>query len=106
MAGRRTVTWGFDCVREWVDGESEALAGMGVRAERVVGPAERDKKAAWVDLESDTRLARVIFWDSGEVDLTVLDVARGAAVCEEHREVTSRQEVVNTLQDAAAWTAS
>jgi hypothetical protein len=58
------------------------------------------------DLESDIHLVRVILWGSGEVALTVLDVAHGAVVCEEHRKITSRQGVVNTLRDAAAWIAS
>jgi hypothetical protein len=56
-----------------------------------------------VDAESDRRLAQVVLYDSGEVDVVVGDASTGAVLLDEHREITSHigiTELINTLIEA------
>jgi hypothetical protein len=56
-------------------------------------------------MDSRDPMARVTFWNSGEVAFEVADIATGDILCNEHREVTSVLGIENSLQDAAVWTA-
>ncbi len=53
-----------------------------------------------VDADSDRALAQVVLYDSGELDLVVGDASTGAALLDEHREITSPvgiTELISTL---------
>ena len=56
-------------------------------------------RAARLDAESKTRDAQVTVWDTGEVDIVIVDLASGEILVTEHREVTSEAEIRQLLLD-------
>ena len=56
-------------------------------------------RAARLDAESKTRDAQVIVWDTGEVDIVIVDLVSAEILKTEHREVTSEAEIQQLLLD-------
>lgn len=46
----------------------------GLRIDLVRGPLDRAKRAAWLGAESDRALGSLTVWDSGELEVEVIDV--------------------------------
>jgi hypothetical protein len=92
-------------LQAWTEENASGLSAKGVHLSLTHGPAERDKKSAWVDVESSTRSVRLVVWGSGEADLSVGDVAAGAVIADEHLEISSRFGLEQALRSAVAWAA-
>jgi hypothetical protein len=96
----------LDHLQPWVARRAADLATRNVVLTVTPGPVERDKRSAWIDIDSPRRSVRVVVWDSGEAVLEVGELSSGAIVHEEQREVTTRLGLEQTLEDAVAWAQS
>jgi hypothetical protein len=98
-----TVSYLVECVVRWVETNRSVLESFGLTVELTRGPSGRDKGAAWVDLDSPTRLVRLILWDSGEGSLTVGDVGSGDVLVDENLSFSGEHGVEQSLRNAVAW---
>ena len=74
----------------WVDENAVEMAAKEMYASVTHGHADRDKLSAWIDIDSPTRLVRLIVWDSGEANLSVADMEDDDLVVDEQLEISSR----------------
>ena len=93
----------LDDVGRWVERNRDRLVARGLRVELTHGLEHHDKLASWVDIDSATRLVRLIVWDSGEANLAVGDVPSGLMLADEHLEISGALGIEHALQDASAW---
>lgn len=56
-------------------------------------------RAVRLTVETPTRAAEVIVWESGEADLVVGDLSAGEIVASEHMEITTRFGIREMLED-------
>jgi hypothetical protein len=64
----------IDHLRAWVETQQERLTARGIRIAYTLGRADRSPRSAWIDFETDTRMARFIVWTSGMAEAEVFDV--------------------------------
>lgn len=93
----------LDHLRPWADERAADLAVRAIYLEVTDGPVDRDKRSAWVDVDSPTRSVRLVVWDSGEATLSVGDLATGAVIADEQLEITTRFGLEEALSSAVAW---
>ncbi|MFF1420717.1 hypothetical protein [Streptomyces sp. NPDC058280] len=62
----------------------------------------RNKASVWLTLESETRLAAVTVWDSGEAELDYADVASGQ-VHPEHRDLRTHADLADAMAALGDW---
>jgi hypothetical protein len=65
------------------------------------GPADRPKKAGWIDLDGPTMLVRVTVWESGECDIETALIGSGEQRVE-HRDLASPAALTDTLTEVVA----
>lgn len=90
-------------LQAWFEGHHEELESSGLVVALDVGPEDRDKRAAWVDIDSSERLVRFTLWESGEATLSVLEMSSARLVAEEQLEITNGFGLAQALRDAVAW---
>jgi hypothetical protein len=82
---------------DWQSANEMALAERGIRSSFELGH-ERQKRAAWVNLERDGYSAQALVWESGEVELVAGTPERPF---DEHHEITTRSELDGQLERLA-----
>jgi hypothetical protein len=85
-------------LEEWFLLNHEKLRQSGVDGRFAKGPNNLDKSAAWLDLETQTTLGRMIVWETGEADLEVGDVSTGH-VHPIHRTLRSTVELHQSIDE-------
>jgi hypothetical protein len=63
-----------DHLRTWAETEHERLTARGIRVAYTLGRADRSPRSAWIDFETDTRMARFIVWTSGMAETQAYDL--------------------------------
>jgi hypothetical protein len=90
-------------LRLWFSREESSLIALNLRATFSSGPEDRDPRSAWLDLDSEHRVGRLILWETGAAELSVGDVETGEMATEEHREITSTLGLQDAIQSLIAW---
>lgn len=79
-----------------------SAAGLELRLSR--GPLERSKRSYVLRAESTERLGEMILWESGEVALSMADVASGE-VEQQHWNISGRVGLEHAIKTLLAWVA-
>jgi len=90
-------------LRLWFNEEESSLIAINLNPALEYSPADRDPRAAWLDLDSAHRVGRLILWETGAAELSVGDVTTGEVVVEEHREITSTVGLKDAVESLIAW---
>ncbi|MBW3084960.1 hypothetical protein KEM60_01151 [Austwickia sp. TVS 96-490-7B] len=90
-------------LEEWVGERRLSLKASGVQVSLDFSLQDRDNASAWVDLDTPCRLVRLIVWESGEVTLSVGDVASGEILADEQLQVSATFGLEQVLGEAVAW---
>jgi hypothetical protein len=72
----------IDLVQRWFNAHAREMIDRGMVTRLTLGPADRPKRAVWVDLEAGDRLARLTVWESGEGELESAGPLGDASVVE------------------------
>lgn len=86
----------IDSLEAWTQEHLQQLTDGGLSATFTRGPV-RAKTGAWLDLDSHTRVGRLILWTTGEAMLSVLEISSGQPIVEEHRRIETRVELDDAL---------
>ncbi len=74
----------------WLSANRVRLEALGLRSSMNLGPPERPKPSAWVDLENERLMCRITVWESGECDVHIIDVQSHRDDIEHHELEPSR----------------
>ncbi|MCJ1681140.1 hypothetical protein MTF65_28065 [Streptomyces sp. APSN-46.1] len=87
----------------WLTEHAADLQTEGINCDLGRSPDDgRSKASTWLTLESETRLATITVWDSGEAELDYADVARGQAH-PEHRDLRTQLDVADAVAALLEW---
>lgn len=64
----------IELVQQWYAAHQHELSERGIGNHLTIGPGDRPKRAIWVDVETDKRLARLVVWQTGESELESADL--------------------------------
>jgi len=90
-------------LKSWIDLHAGDLASDGIQATLTEEPQDRDKKAAWVDLDSGGRLVRLTLWDTGEAVLSLADAAADNSILVHQLELTGPSDPERAIVSAIGW---
>jgi hypothetical protein len=93
----------FDHLAQWLDRRTPTLEGLGLKVRLTWGPCHRDPAAAWLDIESATRSARLMLWSNGEADLVIGDFVKKEVLLEEHREIATEVGLEDAEATITTW---
>ena len=92
-----------DLLKAWIGLHVDDLARDGIQATLTEGPGDRNRTAAWVDLDSGSRLLRLTVWESGEAVLSMADAATDTATVVRQLEFTGTSDLDRAIAAAVAW---
>ena len=87
----------LDLLTAELDRRSGELLSMGIAWTRTRGAKDRDKCAGWVDVTSTTAFGQLIFWDSGEAELSAGSMA--GPITDQHYDLESARDLEAAVSD-------
>ncbi|WP_327141156.1 immunity protein TriTu family protein [Nocardia sp. NBC_01327] len=89
--------------QSWLINHSRSLADRGIKLTVSKSPYDgRTKESAWFDLEDETKMGRIILWDTGECELELADIPSGE-VTAQHRSIASETDLNEALNALVSW---
>ena len=88
---------------QWLRLHRPALEALDLKASITLGPSDRDKTAALLDIESSKGSSRLRLWSSGEAELVIFDFMTKEVVLEEHREISTHLGLDEVLENVKVW---
>lgn len=81
----------------WFKKNKEELRKMGIETNLISEPTMTDNPAIFADHLSSTKMGRVTVWNSGAIDIEVLDQFTGQTVLNKHLEITEKSPCVKFI---------
>jgi hypothetical protein len=88
----------IDLLTAWVEGNGPALEEQSVEVELRLGPSDRPKRGAALNLTANPMLAQLLLWETGEAELEVLDASSDTFLLREHRDLESEADLAEALR--------
>ncbi|WP_322761149.1 hypothetical protein [Frankia sp. Cr2] len=90
-------------LKRWYERKSSLLVERGVKIGIFDSPEGRDKNSFGVSLELDSRISYLTVWDSGEVQISSIDLDTDLAPKEEYRESVPEGDLLVIADNLATW---
>lgn len=83
---------------EWFTLNEPLLRDRNVRIQLTRPEVSSDKNSVYVDVDTDSRMARVTLWDTGECDMEVINPETEETILYEHTVLQSSKELSAALE--------
>lgn len=81
----------------WVSANQSYLQKKGITVSIITPSIKTDKNCIYVDIESESYLARVTVWESGEYEQEAIDILTEERIWGEYHQLQSPDEVESLL---------
>ena len=90
-------------LKRWHEAKASSLAGRGVKVGLFESPEGQEKSSFGVSLELSSRVSFLTAWNSGELQISSMDLDVDSDPKEEYRENVSEEDLLAIADDLAAW---
>ncbi|OIJ20708.1 hypothetical protein BKP45_08680 [Anaerobacillus alkalidiazotrophicus] len=81
----------------WFKENKEELRKKGIETDLISGPTLTDNPSIFADHLSVTKMGRVTVWNSGAIDIEIVDQLTGQTVLNKHLEIREKTPCVKSI---------